>query len=315
MPQGTPRRPAGAEAPPLISLQDLGLAVGLPLLFVAAGLVPGRAWKPLAHAIAPLAGAVLSRSQGAIIACVEAMSGEAPLAMPAPAIARELVACEIQVAFQIMRDHMPGRWHPDIELRGATHIEAALARGAGAVLWDSHFQYAGMVTKMALHRAGFVQYHLSHPRHGFSATRFGMGVLNRVRTACEGRYVAERVVQSLNAPVGAMRLLLKRLRDNGLVSVTVRDTGLRPCIVPFLAGRLSVATGAPDLAYASGAALIPVFTVQDGEGYVVTAEAPIPLSVDAPRRRAARAVAAAYAERLAAHVVAHPGQWLGWLHH
>jgi lauroyl/myristoyl acyltransferase len=193
------------------------------------------------------------------------------------------------------------------------HLTAALGQGRGAILWDSHFQFAAVVTKMAMRRAGIDLHHLSHPRHGFSDSRFGMRFLNPLRTRCEGRYVAERVVLSLDGPVAAMRTLLKRLRGNAVVSIVVRGSGLHPCPAPFFDGRLAVATGAPDLAHRSGAALLPVFTVRQGGRYVVAIESPLAIDVAAERHAAAAAAAAEYARRLEPHVAAHPGQWAEWI--
>ena len=79
------------------------------------------------------------------------------------------------------------------------------------------------MTKIALHRAGYRIVHLSHPRHGFSSSSFGVRYLNPVHRRAEDRYLAERVVLSLASPVGAMRTLMQRLKSNGVVTVTVRD--------------------------------------------------------------------------------------------
>ena len=312
----SPRRvAAGGDAPkvPLVSAGDVGLVIGLPLLALTAWLTPPRVWHSLASAVSPFAGAILSRSPREIASCVAAFAGDRAIAMAGDAVARALVAAEIESGFQAMRDHLPAGWRPAVELIGKEHVESALRHGSGAIIWDSHFYYAAMVTKMAMQRHGYGLYHLSHPRHGFSPTRFAMRFLNPIRTASEARYVEKRIVLSLDGSVGAMRLLLKHLRSNGVVSVTVRDTGLRACEVPFLDGSLRVATGASDLAYASGAALIPVFTVRHDGRYVVTAEAPIEIDSRAPRREAAVAAVEAYARRLEPHVLAYPGQWVGWL--
>jgi lauroyl/myristoyl acyltransferase len=301
------------DAPPLITAGDFGLAIGLPLLALTAWLTPERAWTSLARALAPHAGAVLSRGRRDLAARVEAVAGADRLPCPADAVAVELAASEIERNLQVLRDHLPIRWRPDIDIIGLEHLHAAMDKGRGAILWDSHFQFAAVVTKMALMGAGVGLHHLSHPRHGFSNSRFGMVVLNPVRTRCEGRYVAERVVLSLDGPVAAMRALLKRLKNNGVVSITVRGTGAKPCHVPFLGGHVSVATGALDLAYRADAPLLPVFTVRNGERYRVTIEAPLIVDRSAGRTEAAAAAAAEYARRLEPHVVAHPGQWAEWI--
>jgi lauroyl/myristoyl acyltransferase len=298
---------------PLFSAQDLGLAVGLPLLALTAWLTPERAWSRMARALAPHAGAVLSRRQRDLIDRIEAIAGGDRLALPADAVARELVACEIERNFQVLRDHLPSRWRPAIDVQGLEKLSGALSEGRGAILWDSHFQFAAVVTKMAMRQAGIGLHHLSHPRHGFSDSRFGMRFLNPVRTRCEGRYVDERVVISLDGPVAAMRRLLNCLKDNAVVSITVRGSGLRPCPAPIFDDHMMVATGAPDLAHRSGAALLPVFTVRQGDRFIVTIDDPLVVDQAIDRSTATAAAAAQFAKRLEPHVAAHPGQWAEWI--
>ena len=307
-------KPGGAPVPaPLISGHDIGILCGLPFLALTSWLVPEGAWRPLARAIAPYATGIIHRSQKAIVDCVAAVVADRPLAMPPEAVARELVAAEIQKNFHNMRDLLPARWRPEIALVGEDHIKSALARGKGVILWCGHFAFANTVIKMAMHRAGYDLHHLSHPHHGFSGTRFGMRVLNPIQTASDVHYLSERVVLSLTGAVAAMRVLLKRLRKNRVVSISVRDIGLHPLEMPFMDGTIRIATGAPDLVYATGAALIPVFAVQEeGRRYTVTAEAPIEMAAAPTRRDAAAAAIRAYTGRLEPYVLNYPGQWWGW---
>ena len=302
----------GGAPAPLISAHDIEILCGLPFLALTAWLTPEAAWRSLARAIAPYSAGVLSCGPKAIAECVAGVAGDRPLALSPDAVARELVAAEIQRNFQYTRDLLPARWRPEIVLAGEAHIRDALARGKGVILWCGHFVFAAMVVKMAMHRAGIALHHLSHPHHGFSETRFGMRVLNPLRAASEKHYLSDRVVLSLTGAVAALRILLKRLRENGVVSIIVRDVGLYPLETPFMDGTIRIATGAPDLAYATGAALIPVFAVQEDDGrYTVTAQAPIEMA-EATRRDAAAAAVEAYTDRLEPYVLNYPGQWWGW---
>lgn len=305
----TPPRP-----PSLMAAKDLGLAVGLPLLFLAANLIPERSWRPLARSIAPHAAGILSRGRRELMEQVSAVMGSRAPDHPPQAVAGELVAGEIQRTFQIMASHLPGRWRPEIKLVGEGHVRAALQAGRGVILWDSHFCFASQITKMAFHRAGIAISHLSHPRHGFSSTRFGMAVLNPVQTRAEVRYLKERVLLSLHDAGDAMERLQARLGENGVISITVRDTGRRPLEISLMDARLRIAAGAPNLALKTGAALVPVFTVQEEDGgYTTTAEAPIEFPDGAPRAQALQAAAEDYARRLESYLMKFPGQWFGWI--
>ncbi len=98
------------------------------------------------------------------------------------------------------------------------------------------------------------------------------------------------------------------------MSISVHPAAQTPLRVPFLNGTVTIATGAPDLAYATGAPVLPVFTVRDATGtFVVTVEPPLHIVEGASRRESSERVVRRYVERLAHYVVRHPGQWLGWL--
>ncbi len=297
-----------------ISMADLGVVVGLPFLVGLAWFTPARWWPAACRKLAPLAARFVSAGRRSMVGRVQRRMGNRQLHIPADAIVLELLSGLIERNLHLLRDYHPGRWRPAIRLDGREHIDAALSHGKGVILWDSHFMFSGLVTKMALSQAGFSVSHLSHPRHGFSSTRFGMGVINRVRTNIESRYLRERVVMSLDGPVAAMRLLYRRLKENGMVSVTVRGTGQTRLDLPFLADTMGIATGAPDLAYAAGAPLLPVFTVRDASGtFVVTVEPPLDTLEGRPRRESSERAARHFVERLEGHVARHPGQWLAWL--
>lgn len=297
-----------------ISAADIAVLIALPALTCFAWLCPARSWQWICRGLAPIAAHFLSRQGLSPVQRVQQRLGDRRLSSAADMITREALAGRIEQSLQILRDYRPGGWWPPIRLVGVEHIEAARNQSKGAILWDSNFASNGLVTKMALHRAGIAVSHLSSVGHGFTSTRFGMLVLNRVWTTIEERYLRERAVLSLEGPVAAMRLLYRRLRDNGIVSISVHSAAQTPLKVPFLNGTVTIATGAPDLAYATGAPVLPVFTVRDATGtFVVTVEPPLDIVEGASRRESSERVVRRYVERLAHYVVRHPGQWLGWL--
>ncbi|MBT5413153.1 MAG: hypothetical protein HOK81_00995, partial [Rhodospirillaceae bacterium] len=170
-----------------------------------------------------------------------------------------------------------------------------------------------LFAKIALHDAGYEVSHLSHPRHGFSQTRFGMRFLNRGKQEIEAKFLAERVELAPANPAIALRRLQKRLAGNGIVSFTAGVDAARPAFPPFFGDRIALATGAADLAHRSGAPLLPVFVWRDEPGEIaVEIEAPLPVDRAAPRPKSGAAAANAFAERQAIHVRARPEQWLGW---
>ncbi len=273
-----------------------------------------RTWNTVARKAAPYAGAILSRSPEQIAQRVREIAGNRDLSLPPSEIAQQLVACEIETAMQMVRSHAPTRWVPEILVEGKAHLDSALAAGRGAILWDSHFYFASLITKMGLYRNGYRLHHMSRREHGFSPTHFGIRVLNPVRTSIEARYLADRVAMPEDNPGAVLDALARRLADNEVVSVTVRGDSNRPVEAPFLDGVMRIAPGAAVLCWNSQSALLPVFTKRvDDFRYRVRISPPIDVLANATRRDAVVSTAQEYARRLEAEVIEHPGQWIDWI--
>ena len=273
-----------------------------------------RTWNTVAQKAAPYAGAILSKSPEQIAQRVREIAGNRDLSLPPSEIAQQLVACEIETAMQMVRSHAPTRWVPEILVEGKAHLDSALAAGRGAILWDSHFYFASLITKMGLYRNGYRLHHMSRREHGFSPTHFGIRVLNPVRTSIEARYLAVRVVMQEDNPGAVLDDLARRLADNRVVSVTVRGDSNRPVEAPFLDGVMRIAPGAAVLCWNSQSALLPVFTKRvDDFRYRVRISPPIDVLANATRRDAVVSTAQEYARRLEAEVIEHPGQWIDWI--
>ncbi len=215
--------------------------------------------------------------------------------------------------FQILRSYRPGRWRPQIELAGREHLDAALSKGRGAVLWCSTFAFDPIVTKMALHCAGYAISHLSTRSHGYADSRFAMHFLNPIMVHVENRYLQSRVVID-QGPSGAMDRLRAAVRGNGVVTiVAVSGASRRPAVVPFMGCELPIGMGAPNLAHEEGAALLPLFTFRrPDDTYLVLIEPELPVDRTLSRLEAARQAVEAYVGRLERHVVDHPDQWRAW---
>lgn len=298
-----------------VAAKDLAIVAALPVSFVVAWTLSEPLWRNLARAASPLAACALTTQMQPAVERIERLVGDQPMACSPAAVVKESIAGHVEEFLQVLREYRPRAWQPEIRLEGRSHVDAALDRGRGAVLWVSHFSFAGLVAKKALSREGILSSHLSHPSHGFSRTRFGMRYLNRLRMHVEDRYLHERVMLSLDGATGAMRELHRRLRRNGVVSVTVRERAQRPSVVPFLNGTIKLATGAADLAYATGASLLPVFAVREPDGrYRVVVDPPLEIRDNVARREASNLALREYTTRLTPFVLAYPEQWRGWLH-
>ena len=121
-------------------------------------------------------------------------------------------------------------------------------------------------------QAGYHVSHLSRPTHGFSSTPFGVEVLNPIRLRLENRYLGERILIPAAGSLGYLRTLERRLHRNGLVSIRSGDHGHQTRALPLLQGGLRLATGAPSLAIATQATLLPVFLRRDRHTFEVVVE-------------------------------------------
>jgi lauroyl/myristoyl acyltransferase len=292
---------------------DLLIALGLALLLLPSWLLPERSWGPIWRGLARLP---VVTNQRAIRRRARDIGQALGLADPSRAahIARGLKATVYEMRMQDLRAWRPGGWNPKIAIEGEEHLKAALAGGKGAVLWLAPFVFNSGAPKIALSRLGYRVSHLSSPMHGYSDTRFGVAVLNRIRCIPEDRFIAERIVFDKTAPASAMRRMMRVLAAGGIVSIVAANTeGYEMVETPFLGGTLPVAVGAPRLAGLTGAPLLPVFTPRDPErGFRIVIEPPIALTAAAKGDARSIAAAVAFFRRAEPWVRRYPEQWRSW---
>lgn len=301
---------------PLISILDLLTVTGLLVLTPIAWFLPQQWWPKLGRGVirpvlrmVPRLGADIA---GHINHCLGSPSSGRPET-------REILVNAFSRYFEdtllLLKCYRPGDWKPEVEVRGLEYLEAAVSDGKGVVFWFSHFVFASLVSKIAMYRAGYAMSHLSHPRHGFSSTRFGMRFLNPIRTHIEERYLKERVTMGIDSAASAVEQLRERLLAGGLVSITARNIARKPVSIPFMTESLSLALGAPRFAQQAQATLLPVHVVQTDPGkYVAFIDPPIEVDNTQPHWTAAEEAAREYAKCLEAVVRNFPDQWLGWNH-
>jgi lauroyl/myristoyl acyltransferase len=230
-------------------------------------------------------------------------------------VIHELYAGRLAAKLDVVRGLLMG---PDVRIgcKGLDHIDAALARGRGVMLWISDFVGAGDVVKLALAKAGYRLTHLSRAEHGFTTSAVGVRFLNPFRIKYENRYLEDRVVFDRMNPAPAMSRLIGCLRLNRIVSIMAgAHEGGTLADVPFLAGRLQISIGAPRLARLCGAPLITVSVLRDPvrhEAFEVVFEAPVTVPKEGREKEALLKVACDYRDRLESGVRANPGSWVGW---
>ena len=230
-------------------------------------------------------------------------------------------ACEIDAGWraralearmQILAMHRPHRsWQPEIQMDGLEHLEAALARKTGVILWISDFVYSSLITKMAFCRAGYDVSHLTRAEHGFSGTPYGVRILNPLWTKIEDRFIAERITIDQENTGKVLELLRQRLTANRIVSITVGRWARRTLDLPFFKGTIRLATGPAHLSKTCNAALLPIFTYRNqGKYYVAIGSA---ISEQSTPQENYTQTVQSYVNTLKDYVVQYPDQWNGWL--
>jgi lauroyl/myristoyl acyltransferase len=304
------RRLKQAERP-LFTRQDAWFLLELPVLFFVATFVPERRWASVCYRLERLKariGAFSPRSieRGLALAGTDAVRCRED--------AFRIAATRSEHHIQIVREFFWG-WRTPITLEGADNIRAALAEGRGAVLWVAHFSFNALASKKALHDAGFHVSHLSRPEHGFSKSRFGIAWLNPIRVKAELRYLDGRVIIDRARPTSAVQRGRKLLAENRIISITAGAwEGAQVARVRVGGVALELSTGAPGLAWLTGAALLPVFTIRDEatlQMKVIVGEA-IRVDQGAGRDAALLAATQTFADRLRPYAEAHPLQWRDW---
>lgn len=312
------KRAGGAEAaeerPSLICAKDVALLSALPFMAALAWLLPDRLCLSLCRAAVRVFACLDRRRYQRFVRIVQPLLDGAGARRDADAIVESAIALRHLERLQLLRFYRPGGWQPVIRLQGAEHLDAALARGKGAILWVKRSAFSSIETKIAFHRAGYGLCCLSrHDHGGFSLSRFGVRFLNPIRTRIERRNMAEPIVIQYGETKPAKKRMLECLAENRVLHIVVGPLARRVNQIPIFRGTLGVGGGAPILAIRTGAALLPVFTERCPDGsFRVTVEPPLKV----PDRRDPEAAMAEllrqYGAVLERYVMRVPEQYDAW---
>jgi lauroyl/myristoyl acyltransferase len=284
-----------------------------PVLKYAAAAVPEHRWAEVAMGVERMKVRLGLPSPARYAPPIrQALSLASPEA--AEAIAWRAAAGRTEHHIQVVKVMSAGGWAPDVRLEGDEQLKAALARGKGAILWVAHFCFNTQVTKMALDAGGYRVSHLSRPQHGFSKSRFGVRFLNPLRWNAELKYLDKRIIIVRAQPGGSLCEAEAVLAENRIVSITAGAwEGRHVARGPLLGGRYTLATGAPDLAQRSGAALLPVVTTRIAGSKAFRVKIGAPLATGSEDKLdAISAATAGFLVELETAVVESPDQWRGW---
>ena len=207
----------------------------------------------------------------------------------------------------------PRGWRPEIEIEGREYLDAALSKGRGVVLWRTRFT-ENSVFLQGLWRHNAAAVHLSNEGHGSpDRSRLGVQWAARLYRRAEDRYVEERVQIPMDGSLGYVRRLLKRLGENCAISIVGENKGRRNIGGVVLGRSVEFASGAPALAWRSGAELLTAYSIRLSPfRYRVVIESPLRVDRGLNRREFVRESVAEFCRRLDEQVRTRPADWLGW---
>lgn len=297
---------------PWVQGRDVLVILLMIAFWLASLLLPERRWSGFANQFAYWRVANADRLSGKELETIRVVvgKGEEKEAWIKNSFRSKWLAHKYLSWIQLLACYRPRRWRPRPRLIGRKHLDGALARGRGVILLTAPFAYKDLMTKVALAEAGYWVSHLVQDSHGFAESRLGKALLNPIYVGVERRFLRDRLVFSGSNTREVNKLIRERLRENRLIQVTVTPLGRRVCALPFLHGRIRIATGALNFACEAGAAVLPLFTVRNPDGSIETIiEHELTRPPGVARGEAIQAMLDDYVPRLETYVAQYPEQF------
>jgi hypothetical protein len=295
-----------------ISSSDVKLTLLLPFILAVSWLIPSRFWPSITRNVLVRESAGASEDSVRRGVRLSGLSNE--LRLSGADISKALQVHRYVSYFQYLKDYRPGRWPCRYDIEAEDRLRSALGQGTGVILWVAHFVFNGLPLKKALSQAGYQVYHLSRPEHGFSDTRYGIRILNPIRSRIEMRYLTRRIIIKRGSEHVALREAHRLASSGAIVSITAGHwEGRQIAQLPIGEARLPISVGAPSLAHATSAPLLPVFIrMKEDGGFYVGIGSAITCSAFATRDEAVTAALGDFSEQLRAEIKRSPDQWRGW---
>jgi KDO2-lipid IV(A) lauroyltransferase len=188
-----------------------------------------------------------------------------------------------------------------VAAEGFEHIDAALARGRGAVLFSGHFGNWELLGALVAGRG--------YPLH-VTDTNHSNELTHRVITG-----MRVRQGMSVIAPDEPSSRITALLAENKIVSYLADQDARRDGIfVDFLGRPASTVRGPAIFAIRKGCPIVPIFMIREGtDRHRAVAEPPIWPDPSLKGREAVRDLTQRYTMVLETYVRAHPGQYF-WMH-
>jgi lauroyl/myristoyl acyltransferase len=207
-----------------------------------------------------------------------------------------------------------------VEIQGIEHLQRALENGKGVILWESQFGAKTLAPRI-LHEKGLSVHEVHAESHlwGLNSYPPSMSWVTRhvIRAAFERwekRSVAEIIYLPKSDSLAFTRTLLKRLKQNGILSIT-GDGKFGRNLIPlrFLGWTDFFSPGMVSLAKTSGAPILPMFCYQDrNDDTNLIIESPIRIDTSLGREQGLESSLEQYVSLFESYVTRYPEKYLYW---
>lgn len=207
------------------------------------------------------------------------------------------------------------------EIRGLEHLQAALSKGNGVILWESGSFGRRNLAKQILHENGFsiCQVHTEHHIGGFqhnpkTVTWVRYHIIKPFFEKSEKRFTAEIIYLPNSDSLAFTRRLMDQLKQNRIICITA-DVGFGQKVIPlkFLGHTKLFATGMVSLAKISCAPILPIFCIREANGSTnLIIECPINIERNADRESGLENSIAGYISLLESYIRKYPENYRGW---
>ena len=208
-----------------------------------------------------------------------------------------------------------------LDIRGLLHLQLAINKGKGAILWESSCFGRRLLAKQILHHYGFAVHQVHGENHfgGFGpisgpASWVRRHLIRRFFEKCESPFVKEILYFKRRTSPAFTRVLAARLKQNSIICISAdARRGHKFVTVPFLGHTDYFPTAMVSLAKLTGAAILPLFCVQgSGDTVQLIIESPLPVETDGDRERSLERSITRYASSLETYIKKYPEQYRNW---
>jgi lauroyl/myristoyl acyltransferase len=208
----------------------------------------------------------------------------------------------------------------EIEIRGLMHLQQALARGKGAILWESNGFSRRVQAKRTLYAHGIPLHQTHGETHlGVMQTTTGKGswlrdrIMRPTYERRESAFVYETLIIPVHGGMASGRIFVERLRQNAILCIAGDGRIARKLYtVEFLGQGVIFAPGAVKLSLLVDAPLLPMFWMPSADGPALEIDPPI---IPEPAPDADTVVVDClqrFADALAARIMRWPEAYRNW---